>query len=216
METSQEGLSEQRWGAALTASSVIAWSYALSGLDLQTYAVIALPMIAVYLLCWLGWWIGRWRAAQKEKPPEPKAGSLQELIMLIDKYCAQGGARQLQHPWLLASLYSYILGFSLLVYTLADGDAACLSVTVAALFAIWCMSMVGNFAEENPPTLGKEPVLRALKGYRAQNRAEHQSLIWKIYRGDWIMEDLVAFAAAEEQEIGRSYVLEQQNKIFRD
>lgn len=155
-----------------------------------TAVAVALAVIAVFSLIWYSYSFVGISAIDVRGPTE-------ELLNAVDEYCEQVLSRRVQRPWVLASLVAYVSAFCLFVH---DDDGALVWKTLSvAYMAIVCMLYAGTFAEDNPPVQGAEAIVAVLRSYEPENREKYVLLMLKIRHGLWQMEDLIKFAASEDQ-----------------
>jgi hypothetical protein len=130
------------------------------------------------------------------------------LTRRIDRYAKQVAARRQQRPWLVVSLISAALAYLLMLRNVAlwalseqnvqAPDYACMFL--AGLISLATMMIAGAVAEDDPPSKGKERVLRFLARYTPQDPAKRRDLLRTIEQGTWVLTDLIAFAASEDEQ----------------
>lgn len=168
------------------------------------YRDLGVPAIWMVLAVPIVVGVCSWLASRGRNISEPEDAT-EELIRAIDHYCAQIESRRAQRPWLLASLVAYLCAFLQFVYGYADGyldRSDWIDILIAVTIAIASMLRVGVLSEDNPPEMGVDKALTALFRYRhdALCDTRYQKLMSKLQHESWTMEDLVKFAAAEDQD----------------
>jgi len=101
------------------------------------------------------------------------------------------------------SLVSAALIYVLSLYYLALSDLSSgksfVPLVSAVVASIATMVVAGALAEDDPPLDGKHEILKYLATYGAREPEKFGELWDRINQGTWVLTDLVAFAASEDE-----------------